>query len=81
VILVPSPYVAEDHQTKNAMALLDKNAALMVRDSDTVNDLGETAITLVKDAERSAQLSEQILKLARVDAADVIAGEIVKMTQ
>jgi UDP-N-acetylglucosamine--N-acetylmuramyl-(pentapeptide) pyrophosphoryl-undecaprenol N-acetylglucosamine transferase len=81
VILVPSPYVAEDHQTKNAMALLDKNAVLMVRDSDTVNDLGEAAITLVKDAERSAQLSEQILKLARVDAADVIAGEIVKMTQ
>lgn len=81
VILVPSPYVAEDHQTKNAMALLDKDAALMVSDSDTAADLGEMAVDLLKDAERSAQLSEQILKLARVDAADVIAGEILKMTQ
>jgi len=81
VILVPSPYVAEDHQTKNAMALLDKHAALMVSDSDTAADLGEMAVDLLKDAERSAQLSEQILKLARVDAADVIAGEILKMTQ
>ena len=81
VILVPSPYVAEDHQTKNAMALLDNNAALMVRDSDTVSDLGEAAVGLLKDAERSRELSEQILKLAKVDAADVIAGEILKMTQ
>ena len=81
VVLVPFPFAAEDHQTKNAMALLDKNAALMVKDSDTVKELGSTAVGLLKDSEKSRELSEQILKLAKVDAADVIADEILKMVK
>ena len=79
VILVPSPYVAEDHQTKNAMALMDVNAALLVKDKDTRETLGSTAVDLIKDESRARDLSEQILKLAKMDAADVIADEILRM--
>lgn len=79
VILVPSPYVAEDHQTKNAQALMDKNAALLVKDNETKEELGPKAVSLLKDEEKSKELSTQILKLAKVDAADVIADEILRM--
>jgi len=79
VILVPSPYVAEDHQTKNAMALMDVNAAVLVKDKDTRETLGSVAVDLLKDESRSRALSEQILKLAKTNAADVIADEILRM--
>ena len=72
-ILVPSPNVAEDHQTKNAMALVNKNAAIMVRDSDALKDLVPTAIETVMDEEKLASLSAEIKKLALPNAANDIA--------
>ena len=63
VVLVPSPNVAEDHQTKNAMALVNKNAALYVRDADAPQTLLQLAVDTVKDDEQLAQLSENIKKL------------------
>ena len=80
VILVPSPYVAEDHQTQNAKALVEKNAAILVKDSETQATLGVAAVDLLKDDSRSKELADAILKLAKVDAADVIADEILKMS-
>lgn len=65
VILVPSPNVSEDHQTKNAMALVEKNAALLVRDSDARKELVERALQLINDNERCQQLSNDIKKLEK----------------
>lgn len=79
VILVPSPNVAEDHQTKNAMALVNKQAAIYVKDSDAPDCLLEQAIKLIKDDEKLKNLSENILKLALPDSADIIAKEVIKM--
>jgi UDP-N-acetylglucosamine--N-acetylmuramyl-(pentapeptide) pyrophosphoryl-undecaprenol N-acetylglucosamine transferase len=76
-ILVPSPNVAEDHQTKNAMALVEKNAALLVKDSDAREELGETIISLAKNILLKDQLSANIRSLALPDAADHIADEII----
>lgn len=64
VILVPSPNVAEDHQTKNAMALVNKNAALYVKDADAPAEVVKLALQTVKDDARLKELSENILKLA-----------------
>lgn len=79
VILVPSPNVAEDHQTKNALALVEKQAALYVKDSEAVKDLLPLAIETVGNEELLKQLSENIAKMAYVDAADVIADEVYKL--
>lgn len=79
VILVPSPNVAEDHQTKNAMALVNKQAAIYVKDSDAPDCLLEQAIKLIKDDDKLKNLSENILKLALPDSADIIAKEVIKM--
>lgn len=79
VILVPSPNVAEDHQTKNAMALVNKQAAIYVKDSDAPDCLLEHAIKLIKDDDKLKNLSENILKLALPDSADIIAKEVIKM--
>ena len=79
VILVPSPNVAEDHQTKNALALADKDAAIHIRDIDARKELIPAAIDLVKDDSRLAQLHENILKLAMYDSADMIAHEVLKL--
>lgn len=76
-ILVPSPNVSEDHQTKNAMALVDKKAALLVRDSEARAELAKQIILLSKDTELKKQLSENILRLAFPEAADHIADEII----
>jgi UDP-N-acetylglucosamine--N-acetylmuramyl-(pentapeptide) pyrophosphoryl-undecaprenol N-acetylglucosamine transferase len=65
VILVPSPNVAEDHQTKNAMALVNRNAALLVRDADAAESLLQLAVDTVTDDEQLAQLSENIKKLGK----------------
>ena len=81
IILVPSPYVAEDHQTKNAQALMDKNAAILVRDIDTKEELGNAVLALIKDEEKAKELGEEIKKLAKFDAADVIADEVLKMSK
>jgi UDP-N-acetylglucosamine--N-acetylmuramyl-(pentapeptide) pyrophosphoryl-undecaprenol N-acetylglucosamine transferase len=78
VILVPSPNVAEDHQTKNAQALTDKEAALMVRDHETTEKLPALALELLGDAERRERLSANLRKLARPEATKDIVREIIK---
>ena len=79
VILVPSPNVAEDHQTKNAMALVNKDAAIYVKDADAPDTLLQTAIDTVTDDTKLATLSENIKKLGLKDSANVIADEVVKL--
>ena len=79
VILVPSPNVAEDHQTKNAMALVDRDAALYVKDADAPATLILKAIETVKDDTRLASLHENILKLALPDSAKIIAKEVINL--
>lgn len=79
VILVPSPNVAEDHQTKNAMALVNKNAALMVKDVEARQDLVDEALALLKNENKMNDLVENIKKLALLDADDVIAHEVLKI--
>ena len=81
VILVPSPNVAEDHQTKNAMALVNKQAALYVKDREADKLLLPMAIDTVKDAEKLKSLSENILKMALPDSADIIAKEVIKLAE
>lgn len=76
VILVPSPNVAEDHQTKNAQALVDDDAAIMVRDADARETLMHTAFELIEDTNRLATLGENALKLARPRATADIVDEI-----
>lgn len=79
VILVPSPNVAEDHQTQNAMALVNKNAAIYVKDAEAQSTLLKQAIETVEDDGKLASLSANILKLALPDSADIIADEVIKL--
>jgi len=79
VILVPSPNVAEDHQTKNALALANRDAAIYVKDADAPATLLELAIKTVADAQKLQSLSENVLKLALPDSADIIAKEVIKL--
>ena len=79
VILVPSPNVAEDHQTKNAMALVNRQAAICIKDAEATDKLIETAITTVNNPDALASLSENILKLALPNSADIIAQEVIKL--
>ncbi|HOW29928.1 MAG TPA: undecaprenyldiphospho-muramoylpentapeptide beta-N-acetylglucosaminyltransferase [Bacteroidales bacterium] len=77
-ILVPSPNVAEDHQTKNAMALAEKNAALVVSDQRARNELADEIIKLAADESLKLKLKTNISKLAHKNAAAEIAAEILK---
>lgn len=79
VILVPSPNVAEDHQTKNAMALVNKDAAIYVKDAEAPQVLIKKAIETVKDQQKLASLQENIKKLGLKNSADVIADEVIKL--
>ena len=79
VILVPSPNVAEDHQTKNALALADRDAAIHIRDVDARKELIPAAVDLVNDKARLEQLHDNILKLAMYDSAETIAREVLKL--
>lgn len=81
VILVPSPNVAEDHQTKNALALVQKDAALYVKDADAPAQLVALALTTVADDQKLHSLSEHIARLALPDSADRIAKEVLKLIQ
>lgn len=81
VILVPSPNVAEDHQTKNARALADKNAAILVPDSAIDEKLLLEAIQLINDKKTCEKLSENILKLARPQATGHIVDEVEKLIE
>lgn len=79
VILVPSPNVAEDHQTKNAMALVDKKAACFVADKDAKATLVDEAMKLLFDEQRANELSKNISKLAKPNATREIVNEIEKL--
>lgn len=75
-VFVPSPNVAEDHQTHNAMALVSRDAALLVKDSEASEKLMDTALELVNDAERILTLGTNAGNMARTDAARDIAEEV-----
>ena len=81
VILVPSPNVSEDHQTKNALALVNKNAALYVKDSEANDQLLDKAIDAVNQPELLKNLSKNIAELAFTDSANVIAKEVIKLAE
>ena len=78
-IFVPSPNVAEDHQTHNAMALVREDAALMVKDCDAPDRLLESAMDLIHDKERIAVLEKNVARLEKLDAAQTIVDEIYKL--
>lgn len=79
VILVPSPNVAEDHQTKNALALVNKDAAICVKDAEAKDKLLSAALATVADTEKLRSLSENIARLALPDSATIIAKEVLKL--
>lgn len=79
VLLVPSPNVAEDHQTKNAQALVEEDAAIMVRDADAKETLIHTAIQTLADTALCLRLSGNIRQLGRPQAADHIAEVILEL--
>ena len=79
VILVPSPNVAEDHQTKNAMALADRGAALCVKDAEATEQLIPLAIRTVADEAQLQSLSRNVLKMALPDSARIIAQEVIRL--
>lgn len=81
VILVPSPNVAEDHQTKNALALVNKNAALYVKDIEAKDLLLDKAIEAVKQPDLLKNLSKNITELAFTDSANIIAKEVIKLAE
>lgn len=79
VIFVPSPNVAEDHQTKNARALTDEGAAMLVKDAEAREKLISEAIKLLDDKDRQKTLSENIARLAKPQATETIVNEIIKL--
>ena len=79
VILVPSPNVSEDHQTKNAMALVEKDAAIYVADANAKEELVAKAIETVRDESKIASLEENIEKMGRPNAAEEIAEEVIML--
>lgn len=80
-VLVPSPNVAEDHQTHNAMALVNQEAALLVRDIEAENQLINTAIALINDTQRLEKLHTNTLAMAQTNSATRIAQEVIKLAQ
>ena len=81
VILVPSPNVAEDHQTKNANALVEKNAAILVKDVNAENELIDSALLLINDNEKCKELSTQIGKMELPNSDEIIAKEVFKLAK
>lgn len=80
-ILVPSPNVAEDHQTRNAMALMEKSAAICLKDDEAIQKMISGALELLKDKERMKRMSENILSLAIEDSAGKIAEEVIRLME
>ncbi|NLZ20248.1 MAG: undecaprenyldiphospho-muramoylpentapeptide beta-N-acetylglucosaminyltransferase [Bacteroidales bacterium] len=78
-VFVPSPNVAEDHQTHNAMALVNKGAGLIVRDADAERELLPTALSLLQDPGRIRDIETEVLKLALPDAAQTIVDEVYRL--
>ena len=77
-LFVPSPNVAEDHQTKNAQALVDKKAARMVADAEAVDCAMSTALRMIADSGELTMLSKNISKLAIADSAERVVAEVLK---
>ena len=73
--------MAEDHQTKNALALSTRDAAIHVKDADATATLLELAVKTVKDDEKLKSLSENVKKLALPDSAKIIAAEVIKLAK
>ena len=80
-ILVPSPNVSEDHQTKNAMALVEKNAAILIRDNEIQEKLFDTAFEVIGNNERCKTLAENIKTLAKPNATKTIVNEVEKLVK
>ena len=80
-ILVPLPTAAEDHQTKNAMALVTKNAAILVKDIEAKDKLVKEVVDLVKNESRQNELKQNIAKLALPNAAEIITNEVLKLVK
>lgn len=78
IILVPSPNVAEDHQTKNALALVKQEAAFLVTDQDAEQKLVKAALNLINNPQKSTELSQNIKKMAIANADEIIANEVLK---
>jgi len=81
VIFVPSPNVAEDHQTKNAKALSSKGAALIVEDKNAVKELVGETLRLLNDTDKKTELSDNIAKMGKPRATEDIANEILKLVK
>lgn len=79
VILIPSPNVAEDHQTKNAMALINKQAAIYVKDAEAPDTLLPLALKVIADDSKLKSLSENVKKMGLKNSADIIADEVLKL--
>ena len=79
VILIPSPNVAEDHQTKNAMALVNKQAAIYVKDAEAPDTLLPLALKVIADDSQLKSLSENVKKMGLKNSADIIADEVLKL--
>ena len=79
VILVPSPNVSEDHQTKNAMALVEKEAAIHVPDSKAKEDMIRIAVETVLNPDKIETLEKNVIKLGKPNAAEEIADEVIKL--
>ena len=80
-ILVPSPNVAEDHQTHNALALVDKEAALYVKDSEAFDELIPLALNTIADDALLSKLAHNVQQLAHPDAAARIADEVIRLAE
>lgn len=80
-ILVPYPHAAEDHQTQNALSLVERQAALLVKDADAATELVNKALALLHDQAQQAQLIQQIKPFARPNAAEDIVAEIIQLVQ
>ena len=78
-IFVPSPNVTEDHQTHNAMALVRKDAGMIVKDSEAAEKLMKTACELIENPEKIALMEKNIAALAKTDAAQTIADEVYRI--
>jgi UDP-N-acetylglucosamine--N-acetylmuramyl-(pentapeptide) pyrophosphoryl-undecaprenol N-acetylglucosamine transferase len=78
-MLVPSPNVAEDHQTKNALALVERDAAIMLPDAEVKAQMIPEALALLDHPERLQELATNVYAMAKTDAAEQIADEVLNL--
>ena len=78
-LLVPSPHVAEDHQTKNALSVVDRGGAVLLKDADVVDRLGAAVSKLLTEGEASRTMAAALAGTARPDAADAVVREVLDL--